>query len=88
MTKKIEFTISDDLTPVSGIAVLHCVDAKGEPVIAEADYGDKEMLPAEVIGLLTVTVDQYRYDFVDPGGRANVEDRASMRFLPGNIGGR
>ena len=80
MPKKIEFEISDDLTPVSGIAVINCVDPDGEPVIAEADYGDKEMLPAEVIGLLTVTADQYRYDFVDKDGRRGEKEPEDKKY--------
>lgn len=60
---KIEFEIDDELMPLSGVAVIHCLNSEGHPMIAHAEYG--EIRTVETIGLLTTALDQARYHFLD-----------------------
>lgn len=68
---KVEFEIHDELTPLSGVAVLHCFTEDGNVAYVCSQYGD--LRPTEATGLLLSALDDTRADFL--GGRRYFLDR-------------
>lgn len=61
----VEFEIEEDLSAISGIALLNCWGQEGQPIVSLSFYGDTK--PVEIIGILQTTLDQYRWNFIDKG---------------------
>lgn len=58
MSRTVEFEIHEGLTPLSGVAVFHCLTGDGDIVVAFSEYA--ELRATETIGLLTAALDEAR----------------------------
>lgn len=61
---KVVFEVDDDLTAVSGIAVIHCIDEDGDTAIQTVQFGSLHVYQAMglLTGALETSKDQWRED--------------------------